>query len=231
MNEGENPKKLIIVSATRSSMADFANSELGKCLDALTKTDNRIHLNIEYNNIKGLPEVYNSKIEFYKKYKDTVKYILFVHDDVYIDDLRLYEKLDKAGYDITGLAGCLNCKITNPALWHLMANRNDLRGEVAHPINEKQSMTTVFGPTPSRVLLADGLFLAIDYNKILEKDWKFNENYKFHHYDLAACLDANKKGLKIGVYPIHVIHKSPGLLSTSDKGWNLSNEKFLEEYK
>jgi hypothetical protein len=47
---------------------------------------------------------------------------------------------------------------------------------------------------------------------------------------MASCIDANRKGLKIGVYPIHVIHQSPGLLSVEDKLWKTSNEKFLQEY-
>jgi hypothetical protein len=89
---------------------------------------------------------------------------------------------------------------------------------------------TAFGPTPSRVALIDGLFMAIHLPSILDKGWRFNENYTFHHYDLASCIDANRKGLKIGVYPIHVIHQSPGLLSMEDKLWKDSNQKFLQEY-
>ncbi len=38
------------------------------------------------------------------------------------------------------------------------------------------------------------------------------------------------KKLKIGVYPINVIHRSPGLLSVENPVWKSSNETFIKEY-
>jgi len=190
-------------------------------------------LDIVWDNTDGMPTVYNRKIQ---EYKDSdVEFLVCVHDDVYIDDLKLYEKLktakEKLGYDIVGLAGGLNPRLTNPALWHIMTDRNQQRGEVAHPAgNNNQTMTTAFGPTPSRVAIADGLFLGLHMPSILKTDWKFNENYTFHHYDISSCIDANRAKLRIGVYPIHVIHSSPGLMSIHENAWAKSNEKFLKEY-
>jgi hypothetical protein len=91
-------------------------------------------------------------------------------------------------------------------------------------------MVTNFGPTPARVAILDGLFLSVKTKSVKETGWKFNENYKFHHYDIASCIDANKKKLKLGVAPIWVMHNSPGLLSFEDKNFNASQEKFLKEY-
>jgi len=190
-------------------------------------------LDIIWENTEGLPVAYNRKIEEYKN--SGAEFIVFVHDDVYIDDLKLYEKLNqgyKLGYNIIGLAGGLNPRLTNPALWHIMTERNQQRGQVAHPAgNVNQNMVTPFGPTPSRVAIADGLFISIHIPTVTKTNWKFNENYTFHHYDIASCIDANREKLKIGVYPIHVIHSSPGLLSIHDKMWSDSNEKFLNEYQ
>jgi hypothetical protein len=64
----------------------------------------------------------------------------------------------------------------------------------------------------------------------MKSNWKFNENYSFHHYDIASCIDANKKKLKLGVYPIWTIHKSPGLLDPASKTFLENQEKFIEEY-
>lgn len=225
--------KVVVVSATRKDQTQANELELYRSFnDGL---NNPVYnLDITWNNSDGLPTVYNRKLEEYKN--SDVEFLVCVHDDVYIDDLKLYEKLKMANqqynYNIVGLAGGLNPRLTDPALWHIMTERNQQRGQVAHPAgNTNQIMTTPFGPTPSRVAIADGLFLAIHLPSVTKTDWKFNENYTFHHYDLASCIDANRKNLRIGVYPIHVIHKSPGLMSIHDKIWADSNSKFLEEYR
>jgi hypothetical protein len=226
-----NPK-VVIVSCTRKLQQEAQSLPIYRSWKDGLNTPN-YKLDIVWENEDGMPTVYNRKL---KEYKDTdVEFVVCVHDDVYIDDLKLYEKLKQAnglGYNLVGLAGGLNPRLINPALWHIMVDRNQQRGEVAHPAgNNNQTMTTSFGPTPSRVAIMDGLFIAVHMLSVSKTDWKFNENYTFHHYDISSCIDANRKGLKLGVYPIHVIHSSPGLLSIHDKMWSASNEKFLEEYK
>jgi hypothetical protein len=226
-----NPK-VVIVSCTRKLQQEAQSLPIYRSWKDGLNTPN-YKLDIVWENEDGMPSVYNRKLE---EYKDTdVEFVLCVHDDVYIDDLKLYEKLKQAnglGYSLIGLAGGLNPRLIDPALWHVMVDRNQQRGEVAHPAgNNNQTMTTSFGPTPSRVAIMDGLFIAVHMPSVSKTDWKFNENYTFHHYDISSCIDANRKGLKLGVYPIHVIHSSPGLLSIHDKRWSTSNEKFLEEYK
>ena len=226
-----NPK-VVIVSCTRKLQEESKTLPLYRSWADGLNTPN-YKLDITWDNADGMSAVYNRKIQ---EYKDSgAEFLVCVHDDVYIDDLKLYEKLrtakEKLGYDIVGLAGGLNPRLTNPALWHIMTDRNQQRGEVAHPAgNNNQTMTTAFGPTPSRVAIADGLFLALHMPSILKTDWKFNENYTFHHYDISSCIDANRAKLKIGVYPIHVIHSSPGLMSIHEESWSKSNEKFLKEY-
>jgi hypothetical protein len=227
-----NPK-VVIVACTRKLQEEANTLPLYRSWTDGLHTPN-YKLDIVWDNTEGLPTVYNKKLEEYKN--TDVEFLVCVHDDVYIDDLKLYEKLvtayKKLGYSIIGLAGGLNPKLTNPALWHIMTERNQQRGEVAHPAgNNNQTMTTAFGPTPSRVAIIDGLFMALHLPTVTQTKWKFNENYKFHHYDIASSIDANRAKLKIGVYPIHVIHSSPGLLSIHDKEWSKSNETFLQEYK
>jgi len=224
--------KVVIVSCTRKSKEEANTLPLFRSWkDGLNSPIYK--LDIVWENSEGISAVYNSKIEEYKNTE--VEFLVCVHDDVYIDDLKLYEKLNQAkkiGYNIVGLAGGLNPRLKDPALWHIMTERNQQRGEVAHPAgNQHQTMTTAFGPTPSRVAIADGLFFALDMTVISNSKWRFNENYTFHHYDISSCIDANREKLKIGVYPIHVIHSSPGLLSIHDKAWSESNQRFLKEYQ
>lgn len=225
-------KKIAIYSATRGKKEECA---LYKSVTEISKYKCKdIKLEIKENNTEGLSKNYNS---FLFKEKYSHDYIVFAHDDVFIDDYNLIEKLEFAhetvNLDIVGLAGGLEPKISEPALWHLMCGGFEsykLRGAVAHPCSRDQVMVTTFGPTPSRVTILDGLFLSVKTRSLKDNDWKFNENYNFHHYDIASCIDANKKKLKLGVFPIWVVHHSPGLLSTHDENFQKSQAKFLLEY-
>ena len=75
---------------------------------------------------------------------DSHDIICFIHDDVYVDDLKAVSKLQKAvrenAYDVIGLAGGIGPVIRTPALWHLMCQRENLRGAVAHPAGDNHSI-------------------------------------------------------------------------------------------
>jgi hypothetical protein len=197
------------------------------------------HLDLFFkkNNTDGLSKSYNNFL--YSDISKEYDVIVFCHDDLYLDDLKLEKKLEtamnKLNFDIVGLAGCVNPKISSPSLWHLMAggfSGGNLRGAVGHylPGNSDAMFVTNFGATPSRVALLDGLFLAVNVKKVKDVNWKFNENFKFHHYDIASCLDANTKKLRLGVYPIYVVHRSHGLASLDQNGFIESEKAFLKEY-
>lgn len=186
------------------------------------------------NNNEGLSKSYNEFL--YSKQAEDYDCVIFCHDDVFIDDGKLEKKLDEAfkSYDIVGLAGCLNPVIKKPALWHIMAGGfqgGNLRGIVGHYNSDgKTFYFTNFGPTPSRVAIIDGLFIAVNIKSVRMAQWKFNENFDFHHYDISSCIDANAKKLTIGVYPIYVIHNSPGLKSYDNNYYLDSENKFIELY-
>lgn len=199
-----------------------------KIFISLEKLKNNFDFEIIYNNKTGLSKLYNS---FIKK-ENTDKKIVFVHDDVLIEDLFLLEKLEDAfnSYDIIGLAGAKSCDLNSqiPA-WHLMSKREDFVGEVSHS-DMKRFWTNSYGITPSRSLIIDGLFIAVNVKKLLETNTKFDEDFTFHHYDITFCLNANKNKLKIGVYPIKATHYGLGDSMMSQE-WKESALKFQEKYK
>ena len=55
----------------------------------------------------------------------------------------------------------------------------------------------------------DGCFIAI-MKSALDKGLRFNEKFNFDFYDIALCMDSYKLGLKVGVEPILITHKSVG---------------------
>jgi hypothetical protein len=212
------------VVATSNNKEDFEkNSPICLFLD---KTNNSSKCTVFYENKIGLPKLYNSFLK--EQYSD--KKIIFLHDDVLIEDLFLEEKLDIAfeKYDVVGLAGTKKCDLKKPPAWHLMADRQDFVGEVAHS-KDKTYWTTVFGPTDSRTLIIDGLFIAVSVKKLLETNTRFDENFDFHHYDITFCLNANKNKVKIGVYPIKVTHFGLGD-SMNTQEWLNSAQKFQKLY-
>lgn len=227
--------RLLIISCTTKKRPE--DTLIHKSIEQIDPDRKSIDLIVLCNNRKGLPEAYNQFI--HEKMALWYEYIAFVHDDVWIDDPAIEDKLSISAikYDIVGVAGGLSPKIQHPALWHIMSNKIDHRGQAGHFVNQQNTekfgepcYMTSFGMTPSRVAIVDGVFVAINLRVILDKGWKWNENFTFHHYDIASCIDANKLGLRIGVYPINIYHASPGLKSLEDPVWSASNKKFLELY-
>jgi GT2 family glycosyltransferase len=218
------PSNYLFVVGTQYNETTFwEKSQISLYLD---KSGNKNNAIIAYENKKGLPALYNSFINEENKNKK----IIFVHDDVLIEDLFLEEKLDIAfeKYDVVGLAGSRKCDLSKPPAWHLMSDRQDHVGEVAHS-KDKISWTTCFGTTNSRALVLDGLFIAVNVSKLLETNTTFDERFSFHHYDITFCLRANKNKLKMGIYPIRVVHYGLGD-SMNTKEWYTSAELFKEYY-
>ena len=170
-------------------------------------------------NTKGLSQVYNEAIDQISlKAEGLPDYVVFVHDDVKIQDLFFAEKLseahEKLGFDVVGLAGTrdLDFKRSNVYAWHTLAAPISYSGCVGHFTNpEKTKISyTSFGPMPSRVITVDGLFILCRTTTLLSKNVRFDENFTFDFYDMAFCLRAHFAGMKIGVTDISVVHGSVG---------------------
>lgn len=194
----------------------------------------RYKVNIIFNNKQGLSDIYNHFL--IEENRD--KHIIFVHDDVLLEDAFMFEKLEDAHktYDIVGLAGNKNCVVKSPALWHLMSytegnrwnNQGDLRGFVSHIFPDGKSNMSYFGNSPDSVKLLDGLFLSVSVSSTLDRGVKFDEDFDFHFYDLAFSIRAINAGLKLGVCPIFVRHYG---LGHTDKNWKDLEPLFITKYE
>jgi hypothetical protein len=226
----------MIAIASCTQQADYKQTLLYKSLAKLERLNNLVLLDKVYfftQNKLGLSQAYNQFI----KDNPNCDIIIFIHDDVWIDDAGFLAKLEEAHktYDIVGIAGGLNPIIKAPALWHIMCGgfgSPNLRGFAGHYIspNDPRMMVTNFGPTPDRVVIIDGVLMSVNIKKAKSVGWKFNENYMYHHYDMSSCIDANRLKLKVGVTPILLYHMSPGLMNIDEPTFVKSQTQFLQEY-
>jgi GT2 family glycosyltransferase len=184
------------------------------------------------NNTQSLPVVYNRAIDLALETKKD--YLILCHDDVIIESDIIYKvpEILNSQFDIIGVAGTTECKLQEPALWHIMGGGFDggkLHGAVAHGSEERKGMTA-FGPYPQRVLLLDGVFLAI-HRRVFESV-RFDESNPagFHHYDLDYSLQCHKAGFKLGVSDIMITHASPGLKEFTPE-FLASQQWFLDKWK
>jgi protein O-GlcNAc transferase len=224
-NQGER-KVIEIVSATRLPESEFwTQSALGISL-SMTRSNwsGRATTCIAYENRAGLPELYNARIAA----KNEHDILVFVHDDVWIDDLSFCDRVIEGcdAFDVIGLAGCARTR-PNQAGWMI----SDLApadnsfwihkdivpsGCVAHgpgPVGER----SYFGPMPLECELLDGLFFAMKKKVVLDSGARFDPQFKFHFYDLDFCRTARLHRLRLGTWPILVTHQSHGAYGS--KNW------------
>jgi GT2 family glycosyltransferase len=219
-----NLQTIEIISATRLSEREFwERSPLGISLRRIER-DKRMVARIAYENKRGLPEVYNSYI-LAPNQDDTINDILlFIHDDVWIDDYFLVDRLIEGlkTYDIIGIAG--NRRIVPnqpgwcfPDLSFVGDDRSNLVGSIAHGETPCGKVTVfgAFGRPTAECELLDGVFIAAKKSVLTNKGVLFDPRFKFDFYDLDFCRTARKNGLRLGTLPICLTHNSKGAFGTA----------------
>ena len=201
----------LIVSCSQSNTEAELRQKYGKYHILNSANLNNAGITIKYGNKSSLPKVYNNYITKF----DSETVLVLAHDDVCITDNNWIEKLDRdlRKYDVVGLAGGSDARITEPCLWHIMCPRDTLKGRVSHVYEgTNDTFVTHFG-NQGRVLILDGLFLAFKAKTLLDAEAWFDETNPCiaHFYDIDFSLTCNKKKLKLGTTDIDVVHNSHGL--------------------
>jgi len=229
-----------IVAATQLSEEMFWRvSYLGRSLSHIPKAL-RPQLNITFDNngfsspVQGLPTLYNLAIE--DAGRDEV--LLLIHDDVYIHDWFIRERLNEAlnRWDIVGLAGSVNPDLGEPS-WGLAFDQSlnsigwqeglQRSGAVNH-FDYGHPNLSVYGPAPLQCKLMDGLFLAFDGGRLRQTSIRFDEMFDFHFYDLDFCRTASAGGMTLGTWPIAVTHNSRGGFGT--EAFKRSARRYLDKW-
>lgn len=226
------PEKIRVVCATRRNRDEFfTHTALGKSLSLFLPPAVEVRLSPGGN--PGLPNVYNSAI---LEARHDPAILLFIHDDVHLCDYFWADRLREAmrAFDIVGLAGNRR-RVSGQPSWLFVDQqlsqdrREHLSGVVGHGRGHPPDLISAFGPSGQEVKLLDGLFLAGRSETLHSKSLCFDERFDFHFYDLDFCRQAERLGLKIGTWPIAVIHESSG--DFTGEAWRRGYARYLEKWR
>ena len=198
-----------VISATRLGRDQFEASPLGLSLKRIA-ADKRLKPKIAFANTRGLGTVYNAALAAAQD-----DFVLFVHDDVWLEDFYLTDRLLEGlkQFDIVGLAGNTRVAPGHESWAHVPGTQRldlpHLRGAIAHG-DAPLGKVGFFGPIIGEVELLDGVFIAARRKRLIETGVRFDERFAFHFYDLDFCRTARAKGLHLGTWPISVTHRSTG---------------------
>ncbi len=195
-------------------------------------SDERLEVHVAADNVAGLPSVYNREI----CEANRSKILLFVHDDVWLDDCFVYERLIEAlgKFDLVGLAGntrrvplqpSWNFIAENPFTWD---DRKNLSGVVGHGASPGGELSR-YGPPGRSCRLLDGVFLAARCGVLLDAGLRFDERFTFDLYDADFCRSAEMAKLRIGTWPIAVTHDSAGKFGSA--AWQASLALYRQKWR
>jgi GT2 family glycosyltransferase len=219
-----------IVTASRLPEEEFWKaSALGTSLRRLA-AERRISPQPTLANRAGLPDVYNARISP----QNHAQILVFVHDDVWIDDYFLADRLI-AGlemFDVIGVAGNRR-RVPQQRAWHYVGatgdwDREHLSGAIAHGKTPFGRVST-YGPVPAECELLDGVFLAARLRTLLDRAVRFDPLFDFHFYDLDFCRAARQAGLRLGTWPICLTHQSNGTAFESPP-WMNAYARYLRKW-
>lgn len=219
------PPSICFVAATRMAEDEFwTSSPLGTSLKPLLQ--NKVSCHIRYENTDGLPALYNKAIQEIKS-----DILVFLHDDVWLDDPQLLSKLATGleTFDIIGVAGNTRILKYQPA-WifsqivygKFIRDNDNLSGSIVHGEPPDNANKVTFGRSPAQCELLDGVLLAASRRTLLLSEVAFDNTFKFDFYDMDFCRKSRQSGLRLGTWPIDIIHKSRGKFGT---------ERWQEGYK
>ncbi len=220
-----------VISATRLSESDFWNkSALGFSLRRLAH-DARLVPHLAFANRRGLPDIFNARISA----PDGHELLVFVHDDVWIDDYFLADRVIEGlqSYDVIGVAGNRR-RIQNQPAWIFVDNQctwdsaTNLSGRVAHG-RDPCGQVSFYGAVPAECELLDGVFLGARKSALTANGVLFDPRFDFHFYDMDFCRSARQNGLRLGTWPICLTHQSGGAFGT--QRWIEKYRQYVEKWK
>ena len=205
---------LRLMAATRLDAIAFANETLlGRSL-ALP-----VHAGLEpcisFDNTAPLAHTFNRGLA--EAHDDSL--VVFCHDDLWLGEAPLAQALGEAlsQFDLVGVAGNGRRSSAQQAWWidpdTGTWDHPHLVGQLRHG-DPESSLLNSYGPSPAPAVLLDGVFLAGRAGLLRRSGLAFDPQLSFHFYDLDFCRRAEQAGLRLGVWPLELIHASGGAAFT-----------------
>jgi hypothetical protein len=221
-----------IVCATRLTAAEFATeTALGRCLPLYRWPF--VELRLFPSNTAGLAAVYNSAL---RECDTDPCIVVFLHDDVHLLDFFWPERIVAGlnAFDIIGIAGNRRRLPRQPGWLFVDADQTrdaaeNLSGVVSHGKTWPPTAIDYYGPPGVEVKIIDGLLMAAHSETLRSRRISFDESFDFHFYDVDFCRQAEGARLRMGTWPIQVMHESVGDFRTP--AWHLAYEKYLAKWR
>lgn len=204
------PSDILFVVCTRFNLEEYKETPTYKSMAQLEKLYGGIPTRVFSSNTRGLATCYNEAIKECQQ-----RFVVFMHDDIYINDIYIFEKLSDAfaNAHLVGLAGAEMVKLKDGpnAWWHV--DRKYQSSCVLHTHQDGRVETPIWPPHIRqfvKCMVMDGLFLGCNVRAIRENQVWFDEQFTFDGYDFDFCLNAREKGLVLMTWPIMMTHRSLG---------------------
>ena len=182
-------------------------------------------------NEKSIFEAYEKGFKSLNADDDDI--VIFCHDDIDIitspEEFKA-ELIRATGVKNAGFIGVAGAaKLSKQCVWWQPENK--LRGFSFHGPSRSEMYPTYFGRLQAKVLVLDGLFLAVKAkvlkNISMRKPAQFKGEWDF--YDLEYTLRAYEAGYDNWVVPIILRHESPGELVGRDS-WHQNRLVFSNSH-
>jgi GT2 family glycosyltransferase len=215
--------KIIVIFS--SHLGNEYNDKFINHIHKTIETKHDVHC-YENNNEHSLSDLYNKAIE---KYADINSIMVFCHPDITFKTNKwgkiLLNHFNNTDYGILGVAG--TTFLPKSGMW--WENKTKMVGIVEHTDGKTQWVNKYSEPFigVQPTVIVDGLFIAIDPDKIIHK---FDNTYgKFHFYDLGFCFPNYLDGVDVGVISnIRILHNSVG---KTNEDWEKNRIKFADDYQ
>ena len=220
-----------IVSATSCSRGHFM--ELYPLAESLKRIGFAgFYDGIKFDNKDSLANVYNERIE-----KSGADILIFVHDDVFIEDVFFKEQVEEGlgHFSVLGIIG--NRRIMPyQATWHhhkqgenVVEDSTFWSGSYGQGACPFFSHITRYGDSKKECELLDGVFLAAYKQDLLDHNIRFDTDprFSFHMYDVIFSIKVRQVGLTLGTWPISTTHRT---VKYYDSVWAQAANDYIEEY-
>jgi len=217
----------LLVSASRADAAGFGRTLLGRSLALPAQRGWQPQLALA--NVRPLAEAYNRALEA----ADPAALILFCHDDVWLGEQPLAPLLAEAleVFDLVGVAGN-GRRLAGQVCWWLRPgdgawDHPHLVGAIRHG-DDRHSTAAHYGPSPAPAVLLDGVALAARAGVLQAAGVRFDPQLAFHFYDLDVCRCAEAASLRLGVWPLPLVHASGG--AAGSPAWQQALERYRQKW-